>query len=79
MEKELFLKSVIGATITWFIAWFWRIKNKRDFLLLENALKKILWRCNFNNELIIKSYFEVLSDLEKLWYKLYSWFYKINL
>jgi hypothetical protein len=79
MEKELFLKSVIGATITWFLAWFGRIKNKKDFLLLENALKKIIWRCNFNNELIIKSYFEVLSDLEKFWYKLYPWFYKINL
>ncbi|MFA5917041.1 MAG: hypothetical protein WC850_02265 [Candidatus Gracilibacteria bacterium] len=79
MEKELFLKSVIGATITGFLAGFGRIKNKKDFLLLENALKKIIGRCNFNNELIIKSYFEVLSDLEKFGYKLYPGFYKINL
>lgn len=79
MEKDLFLKSVIRSSITWFFAWYGRIKNKRDFLLLENALKKIIWKCNFNNELIIKSYFEVLYDLEKFWYKLYPWFYKINL
>ncbi len=78
MEKDLFVKGIIRASITWFLAWFWRIKNKRDFLLLENTLKKILWKCNFNNELIKKAYFEVLSDLDKKWYKLYQWFYKVS-
>jgi hypothetical protein len=79
MEKDLFLKSIIRVSIDGFLAWYGSVRNKKAILLLEHALNKILWKYSYDKELITKTYFEVLSDFDKKWYKLYQWFYKINL
>lgn len=62
MEKDKFINQIIKASIDWYLAWFWKVKNKKDFLKLESSIINIIVNFGFNKDLAIKTVKKMLIN-----------------
>lgn len=52
MNEKKYIKAIIEASIDWFCAWYGKIKNKKWLFLLENTVKNILKKYDFDKNLV---------------------------